>query len=478
MFLKLFHKKAIGLHVDQGTIKYALITYNKNKIIVNESQLFDIHCKTALQRLQSLLKKYPASILSPCSNVFFTKPPQDISIPKDQKKILKNKVEPLLEGQKVLIEDLYFIKKSSPSYFIAKKEEALKNSFDASKLTLSFQKKILAPQAALSLEALSIEKDDKLALFLSLDKVYSYLYSNGALSFYLCESIVGLSKEELLQKLLRIFYAKLNDIETKTISIHGAHPDLDFLLNQIEALGLFEIRLNEYGEFEKEDSEFLLEIGAALSLLKSEKEGITPLSFSSFFKIYKTSLTFNFFIILGLFALSSLYWNHRLLQIKDQNLSLYRQSSLNLGEKASNDQNFSAEQVEKLQTLLKKKKKESPSYLFEPSTFLVSDTLAWLSNLESKIKENENSAFFVLENFKYQISPPNKSSKGRAEKQTKISFSFSTDSSQVGRRLYEEISKANEIVDTSKKIDWNFQNDKYEVSFYLKRKGIKRGLDV
>lgn len=476
MVFNFFLKKAIGLQVDQSTIKYALVTYNKNKIIVNESQSFDIHCKTALQRLQTLSRKYPTCILSPSSNVFFTTLSWGSPKSKDKKKILKNKIEPLLGDQKIIVQGL---KRSPYSFFIAKEGEALKAPEGSIDSKLPFQKKILDSQALFVLEDhLPEVLPTKLSLYLTEEKAYFYFFKEEKLNLYLCESIKDLSKEELLKKILRFFFAKQLELQTKEIYIYGAHPSLNFITTQIEKRGSLKVNLNCFDGLEKKNAAFLVEIGAALSLLTSGDEGLSPVSLLSFFKIHKASLALNSLIIVSLFFVSSLYWNHKLTQAEAKNKSLYQQTSFNL--KGQVDENFdlSYEKVEQLQAFLKKKKKENPPHFLEPPTFLVSDTLAWLSCVENKIRESEKSAFFVLEDFNYRLTTPPQAKKRKSAKQVKVTFSFSTNSSQVSRRLYEEVSKATEIVDTSQKIDWHFQNDKYEISFFLKRNALKRVVDA
>ena len=465
MFINLFHNKAVGFKFFDTFIKYAFITYTDNKIIVNETQLFNINCKTALHRLQHLLAKYPSCYLIDTSESTLNPAPRDIANAHDRKQIVKNKIESIINNNKVILRLFCQTKKTEASLLALQEKTLAAHEKKLLLLGLKPQKTILTNEALTSLDRLFLPPDDKVLILINQEKVECLFFNKKKLTFSAAFPASDLNSSQIEKKILRLLYGSYSNAHAPSLEFHGNHPNLDSLLTSIEKeTGSFCKRVL-YQNFEGETPHFLEEIGAAFSLLQKGEGGFQKENLETTYKLYKKPLFANAGIILGLFLLSFLFWNQKHSYIEKGNKALFDQSLSRLSE---NPKLYSNEQLSSLKEILSMKQKKSPSFLFRPKTFSVSDTLAWLSHISKDLGTGSLKEPITIESFKYSVVSSPTVKTPLTPHKVKVSFSFTTTSSQAARSIRDRIIKSSGVVDKTKKIDWGYHSDLYQVSFFLK----------
>lgn len=472
MFINLFHNKAVGFKFFDTFIKYAFITYTDNKIIVNETQLFNINCKTALHRLQHLLTKYPSCYLLDSQEALLNQNSPNIPNPKDRNLVVKNKVENLTGGKSVKIGFQDFVGKKSAS-LVAVQELFLTNQLKKlSCLGIKPEKTIFTFNALITLNQFFTSNiQEKIVLCFNLEKVECIFLIQKKLVNFLSFNLSNLNNNQIEIKILKELYAFFKNKPIPTLEFHGAHPFLESIILNIEKKTGAVTQPVSYGTFEDSFPHYLHEIGAALSILKKTDEGIQKNNLTALYKIYNKAVYANLLMIIGTFLLSVLFWNHKLSSVESINKRYFYES---LSKLSSKEKPYSSDQIPALKELLLKRKKQTPPFLFQPKILMVSDAFAWLSEISSNLEFNDQTPPLTIESFKYSIvsSPTIKNPK--TPYKIKVSFSFITPSSQTARLIHDKVFKSNSIVDKTKQIEWNYKNNNYQVSFFLKNQPTKK----
>lgn len=98
----------------------------------------------------------------------------------------------------------------------------------------------------------------------------------------------------------------------------------------------------------------------------------------------------------------------------------------------------------------------------------ISDCLSWLSAISLKISKETQSSPIIFEDFKYNLVKPLKKEQAGFLNQAKVHVSLIAANASIARAFYEKISQAKEFVDLSKKVEWEFHNNTYQITFFLK----------
>ncbi len=472
MFLKFFSKKLIGFSIDKQTLRYALITVKQNKIIVEESHIFSINCKTALHRLQHLLTLYPSCFSTSATKSLLATGAEDIKSKRDRQIVVKNKIESLLPTEEICLSSLDGPSSKSVPYFCLKQNTLIEMQNLYEKLLLLPQKCIVSSQALLSLEYFFAKPTQKkVLLYFSKEDVELLFLIDKKLKNSVSFSTKNLTPQKIIKRVLKEFYLLFPEKETIALAIHGSPSFLEELLQAIKGIPYLKLDKSLYGSFETEHPEFLIEIGAAFGLLGIFKHNFQKSSFGKALKVYKRPIFIQSLLICGIFFLSLFSWNLKISQIEAQNTLILEKSFSTLGKKLSKEQSLNSTHV--LNKLLKEKQKATPSYQLQTNDFSVTETLMWIATIFNKVKE-ERSPPFIIENFKYCRSQTSAHQKGKKPQHLKVAITFSADNSPIARKVYDEICKSKHIVDTTKKIDWSYQNNQYQATFFLKNKGTRK----
>lgn len=469
MLTKLFQHKVVGLSYCGENIKYALISIEKNTLIVNEAQTFNINCKAALHRLQHLLKSYPSCYTVITRNCLLEKPPKEIKSLKDRAHFVKNKIEVLLNSGSILTVIQKNLKgKESPSYLCIKKATIQKLLQQINELPAP-QKVISISQALVTLDKFYTKQGDDGCLIYFDEKLVEIVdIKNSAITYHQTLLQTPSSQPSVIKKILSFLYTRL-DLSSTRIKLHGS---CKLFLNEIEKEeinNLLQICYSPYQNLEENYPDYLVEIGAALNLQQGLSHNFQKIEFRHIVKTYKKPLYTHTAITVLLLFLSLFYWHFKISSQEFQNDTLLKNSLSKLNQVNTYTHTSTEDSIHKLQKLIIEKQKNTPFCLFANPSLKVTDVVAWISSIYQSLQEESPATQFTIESLKYNY--PIHDAKGGKNPQVKISLAFSADSSQTARKIYEKIIYSKQIVDTSQNVNWNYHNSQYQVSFYLKNKG-------
>ncbi|MCH9634355.1 MAG: hypothetical protein S4CHLAM7_11030 [Chlamydiae bacterium] len=464
--------KAIGLTIDKYTIKYALISKSKNKISLLDTGSALLDCKTDLHSLKMLLNKHPSCALLPLGTGDLASLSHQIKKRTHLIAFLKNKLEANLLSSNIKFKS-WPIKPNLLSYY-AIKQENLQSIEDAlNKSNLSFD--VVSPQVR-SISALykvsQLRSPLEVWISFSEKQTEMVLIKNGnpIENFHLpCDSVQR--EEELLQFLysLKQRYKEIsNELNTlgnsplKDRFISALSKKTPFKLNQVQLEGI--------------PNKWLLEVGAALSLLKTNHNyfNFSPLEdkLGSAWRLYKVKALFSLTLILGLIVSHSLSGAIFVKQKKHKIASIYTRLLKNDLLTNQNLPSFldleSESSLNQLESTLRSLQKSTPPYPLKPNTLLVSETLSWLKTVYDKLKLDSHSKPFFIENFDYKIISKPGGKKVKTPYLVKVSISFNVNSPEIARQLQACLLEDQTFVDQKKKKNWTFSNSLYSATFYLK----------
>ncbi|MCH9632183.1 MAG: hypothetical protein S4CHLAM6_05130 [Chlamydiae bacterium] len=471
MFLKIFTQKSVGFSIHKQTVKYALITRKRNKLFVEESLVFKVNCKTALHRLQHLLSLYPSSFWIGPEKFFLTSGPEDIKSAKDRKQVVKNKIESLLSSEEIQLCSQDCCSVATTPFFCVRTSQMKQIQEKLKSLKLNPQKIVTSSQALLSICSFFKKGEKNILLHFFNKKIELLSLSGNKLLTSQAFSTDSLNSSQVVKKVLNQIFLLSSEKKTSQLSIYGLKQKHSELLDAIEKIPNLKLRKKANEGFEASHPEFLAEIGAATGLFKLFKHNFQKATLTRAWQIYKHPLLTHLPLILATFSISLFSWSIKTKRVQAQNKEILTRSFTKLEGRPPKE--FELGDKEQLSKSLSNQQKKSPPIRLKSICFSVSETLAWITDLFNKVSLDYPSPF-IIENFKYGHGKNRSNKKNLFTHPIQINLSFSASSSLVARKVYDEICKSKQFVDTSKNISWNYQNNQYHVVFFLKNKPLEK----
>ncbi len=465
--------KAIGLSIHQYTLKYALISKNKNEFTILEARTIDLTCKTALHSVQSLLEKVPAGASFPSKRGLLRSLELHIKKKSHIRSFLKNKIESSLLAEAVALR--FWERRKGCFSFYGLKKSSL------NQLDLSLQEK------ELSCDHLHPSSFAYAALI-------NFLHPSKGLKIWIClteaSAEVLLFDENILvegvnieqgaffeTEILRSIFSMRSKMEhiSEELGILGTSLKRESLLKEIKErtpFSTYEPPLNNLPK------KYLLEVGSALILNPTKRRApnftLKGETYRSVYKQYRKPLHLSLILLGSLFLVHALTWRLQTQTQKHINQNIYseilRMPSIDWKELPSlYSPQFEGERsIQNLDLIFTQPSKRSAPFPLRPNTFLVSETLAWLKKLYSQLPVNGVKRPFVLDHFEYKLVSLPSIKKPKAPYLVKVDMTFSASSPQTARQLHELLLKEKDFIQMKKKLSWSFQNNLYQASFYLK----------
>lgn len=464
MLLKFFAQKAIGFSFQSNdTIRYALIQQKRNKLWVEQTVEFNIHCKSALHRLQQLLKKYPSCFYFSSKNCLIHPKIGDIKSKKDQQEVVKNKVDTLISPETTVIASLGELHEKHPYYLCVRQSllQEYKKKLDL--LFLRPQKIISSLQALLSIQRKTQSFDNQALMVVSIDQLEIVHFSGKNPLSFNCFSISELDVEQIYIKIQKAIFELFKN-KPLTLQIYGQSPFLSELKIQLEKISSLTILQSPKESWILKHFDYLPQIGSALSLFNFSCQGFEAIKLKNIIKIFQKHLLLHSLCILTIALTSVLFWGMQIRQEKDRYQELFSQSYAKLSKEPLKTNSSTAELIK----LLKQREQQSPKILLNPNIINISDCLAWLSAIALKISKETQSSPIIFEDFKYNLVKSLKKEQASFLNQAKVHVSLIAANASIARDFYEKISQAKDFVDLSKKVEWEFHNNTYQITFFLK----------
>ncbi len=463
----IFQSKAVGFSYSNGVIRYVLTCMQKNRLVIKESLSFKDNCKTALHRLQHLLRKYPSSYILPPGVQLEIKGNQEIKKRKDQAQMVKNKIDLLIKNDSVCIQRAPNTGKESR--FVALKEKFLtpknlkeKNLKPTQKITLS--------ESLCSFDNYhSKEKGERIVVLVQKDfAMVCLLKGKGCLYSHFLDT-KRWDEQTLERQVMVKLFSLIKSDPTLCLNLYGEGETFKTIETRIKQDTKLKVHI-----IKSEFLNFLPETGAALYLNQVKQTGWELPSFKHLIKLYKKPLIVNFILFSGIFIAAVLIWNQKLSSLRDEFETMYSKGISQLGIARPKLPETPSEKIGELKKILGNKKKSSPSYLFKPQVASVEESFLWLTEIYQTLQNEYKTPPFVLESFKYKVVASPNAKKPKSPYRVKVEMAVNAPSSLIARSIYNQIANSKQIVDTSQKIDWNYNGKSYTAHFFLKSRGEKK----